>query len=617
MRQLSFKALIVPLLLCFIGIMLSSYLFEQVNKQLRFESYLKLENIAKQVSIRFQDAIDLSVNDLQALQAFYSSNVDRFSAREFDHYMDIIDVENSSHIQALSWVPLVKHNQRSAFEQSIKKHYPSFEITERSQANQLIKSNDKSYYTPVTFIRPYQVNKAAQGFDLSSNLTRLASLEYASQSGEMTATAKITLVQEKQDSYGFLIIAPVYEALIRDAVKAPIEQELIGFVTGVFRINNLMKNAQVQASQEGLELTLVDTDPIHGGRLYGTEDKQADFKFIIDIPDRQWRLNVSLGPDLYNEINKPAITYWGFVLGIVISVLLGVCFYVLHLAVLRSMENSELSKQLQIQNNELENKVKVRTKAIAHQNTLLNIHVDELARSNKDLDDFAYVASHDLKAPLRGIDQLAQWTIEDIEEGNISEVSENLTLLRSRVHRLETLLDDLLMYSRANKQEHSVSQINSKVVVEETFLLIAPPEHFSLSINGNMPSFSTAKSPFSQVMLNLLQNSLKHHDKSMGHIEVSCDEQEYFYKFSIADDGPGIPDKHHQHIFKMFTTLKPRDEVEGSGMGLALINKIVEHYHGRVELDSTLGKGSTFSFTWPKSIEHKALNSTAAQAISV
>jgi len=614
MSNLSVKVLSVPVVIFLVGIALSYLLVDQINKQLKFERYLKLENIAKQVSIRFQDAIDLSLNDLQALQAFYSSNVDKFSVTEFDHYMDIIDVESSDHIQALSWVPLVKLNERQSFEQLIQKDIPNFTITARNETKQLVASSDKPYFTPVTFIRPYQANKAAQGFDLSSNSTRRVSLEYASQSGEMTATAKITLVQEKKDSYGFLIIAPVYQSSATVAEQATEDNTLLGFVTGVFRVNNLMKNAKLQADNEGLKLNLFDVDQVTGGRLYGSEEQAATFKFNINIPDRQWRLDVSLSQSLLEDINRPAMTYWVMAGGAVISFLIALCLYALQVAIARSGQISQLSELLKSQNDDLELTVKARTEAVEHKNRLLNIHVDELARSNKDLDDFAYVASHDLKAPLRGIDQLAKWTLEDVEESNLTDVTENLTLLRSRVHRLETLLDDLLMYSRANKQEHSVSTINSKALIEDTFLLMSPPSHFSLFVNGDMPIFTTAKSPFSQVMRNLLHNSLKHHDKGKDKIEVSCSEDEQFYKFSVKDNGPGIPDKHHEHIFKMFTTLKPRDEVEGSGMGLALINKIVQHYKGKVHLSSTLGQGCTFTFTWPKAIDISEydVNETAA-----
>ncbi|WP_413699769.1 sensor histidine kinase [Psychromonas sp. KJ10-10] len=106
-------------------------------------------------------------------------------------------------------------------------------------------------------------------------------------------------------------------------------------------------------------------------------------------------------------------------------------------------------------------------------------------------------------------------------------------------------------------------------------------------------------------MRNLLTNAIKHHDKESGHLKIGVFETQDFYTFSFADDGPGIREKHHEQIFKMFKTLKSRDEIEGSGIGLALIKKIVEYYSGAIKLESTEGQGSTFYFTWPKNIQPK------------
>jgi signal transduction histidine kinase len=291
-----------------------------------------------------------------------------------------------------------------------------------------------------------------------------------------------------------------------------------------------------------------------------------------------------------------------------------------------------LSDELKNQNEKLEVTVNERTKELEESNDQLNQHVDtlqtqqkelsdlivqsniskintekrskDLARSNQDLDDFAYVASHDLKAPLRGIDQLASWIAEDISEGNIEQIPEHVGLMRSRVQRLERLLNDLLEYSRANRQPYQPSKINCNQLVNDTFLLISPPVDFSLTIINDLPEFLTLSAPFEQVIRNLLNNAIKHHDKSKGHIKVSVEDDKDYYTFSVSDDGPGIDVTNYDEIFKMFKTLKPRDETEGSGMGLALIKKVVEHYTGSVFVDSVVGEGCTFYFTWPKKIKN-------------
>lgn len=630
MNKFSIKALYIAIIIGFIGILSTYTLSIQVSEQLKTQNILKLKNIAKQISIHFQDAIDRSVNDLQALQAFYSANQQRLSQKEFAGYMKVLNIEKRDHIQALSWVPLVTQKERENFEKNIQKQFSHFTITERTTEGQLVTSTNKPYYTPVTFISPYKVNKAAQGFDLSSNDMRKTSLEHARDSGKMTATAKIRLVQEKENSYGFLIIAPVYQPNLAITNSEERYKALIGYVTGVFRINNLMEYAQIQADKEGLILTLLDIEKNNGGLLYGKKHEQAAFNFNLKIPDRDWALAISLNKALLKSIESPAIVYWVLLLGIVISLLLALCIYALQIAVIRSRYIHQLSQQLKTQNNQLEATVEERTQSLEQKNNLLNSHVDELtvqrsvmsglmeefkiakesaekrakdlARSNKDLDDFAYVASHDLKAPLRGIDQLASWVAEDLEEGNLDDVPENLRLMRTRVQRLESLLSDLLAYSRANRQTYIPAQINCNELIKDTFLLISPPENFTLTVIDELPVFSTVGAPFELVIRNLLSNAIKHHHKVDGHIQVSCNESDTYYTFAIKDDGPGIKSNYHQDIFKMFKTLKPRDETEGSGMGLALIKKIVEYYHGRVYVESAVGQGSTFYFTWPKNI---------------
>lgn len=210
MKEPPIKAFTIAILIGLAGILSTYYLSIKVKNQLASQYYLELEQAAKQVSILFQDAIHQSVNDLQALQAFYSANKQHSSQAEFEQYMDVLRIEELHHIQALSWVPLIMDSDRGRFEAMIKTQYPDFKITERNSENTLIESQTKDYYTPVTYIEPYDSNKAAQGFDLNSSSVRRASLEYAKETGKMTATAKIRLVQEKESSYGFLIIAPVH-----------------------------------------------------------------------------------------------------------------------------------------------------------------------------------------------------------------------------------------------------------------------------------------------------------------------------------------------------------------------------------------------------------------------
>ena len=125
---------------------------------------------------------------------------------------------------------------------------------------------------------------------------------------------------------------------------------------------------------------------------------------------------------------------------------------------------------------------------------------------------------------------------------------------------------------------------------------------FTVKTDPHMGEISVSRMPMQQILMNLVGNAIKHHDQRQGLIEVSVEESGDFHEFSVKDDGPGIAEQFHDQIFKMFQTLRPRDQVEGSGMGLALVRKHVELHGGRLWVESAPGEGSTFRFTWPKQI---------------
>lgn len=232
----------------------------------------------------------------------------------------------------------------------------------------------------------------------------------------------------------------------------------------------------------------------------------------------------------------------------------------------------------------------------------LRRQASELVRSNQELDDFAYVASHDLKTPLRGIENLSRWISEDANDA-LSETSrEHLRKLRQRVARLDRLLDDLLQYSRAGQMMGDVMEINSGPLVRAVVELLTPPPGFVVNVSPEMPTFYTHKTPLELVFRNLIDNAIKHHHRTEGRIEVTAVSRGRFVEFTVKDDGPGISAKYHEHIFRMFQTLTPRDEVEASGIGLAVVKKVVERQGGQVSVESREGQGTTFRFTWPKLI---------------
>ncbi len=233
--------------------------------------------------------------------------------------------------------------------------------------------------------------------------------------------------------------------------------------------------------------------------------------------------------------------------------------------------------------------------------------INELTRINDELNSFAYVASHDLKSPLRGIDQLATWIIEDLGENISAETREHLRLMRNRIKRLEMLLDDLLAYSRVGRGSGKLELVDTRALVIDVVALLAPTIPLDLQCSEFMPTFLTRRVPLELVFRNLINNAIKHHDKPRANISVAAWQSDNAIQFSVRDDGPGIHPDHHERVFGMFQSLSSRDDKEGSGMGLAMVKKAVESVGGRVVLSSDGHNGSTFQFTWPTGIEENLI----------
>jgi PAS domain S-box-containing protein len=235
---------------------------------------------------------------------------------------------------------------------------------------------------------------------------------------------------------------------------------------------------------------------------------------------------------------------------------------------------------------------------------------NDLQRSNRDLEQFAYVASHDLKAPLRSIEVLVSWLSEDLADYHQGDVQENIGLLKSRTARLNRLLDDLLAYSRAGRRVGEICTVDTAELVDGIWAMIAPPEGFELRIGGDLPTLTTFRGPLDQVLRNLISNAVKHHPGPAGCITVSADPQDGHYVFSVADDGAGIPEEYRDRIYQMFQTLQPRDDVEGSGMGLAIVSRVVEWQGGKIWHEPiATGTGTAFKFEW------KAVDAPSAERL--
>jgi len=249
-------------------------------------------------------------------------------------------------------------------------------------------------------------------------------------------------------------------------------------------------------------------------------------------------------------------------------------------------ERRRAERKLQEFNETLEQRVAQRT--------------EEAKRRAEELEQFAYVTSHDLKAPLRGIANLADWLQEDLAGKLSKDTVEQFVLLQDRVGRMQALIEGLLEYSRVGRTHGTAETVDTGVLLEETLAMLSLSPDVVVDIAPEMPTLDTDSLRLGQVFANLVGNAAKHHTSSRAHVWVTVRDAGRFYEFSVADDGQGIAPRYHQKVFMMFQTLTPSDMGSDSGIGLALVKKIVEEEGGSVTLESDEGKGSTFRFTWPK-----------------
>ncbi|MEL0437626.1 sensor histidine kinase [Phycobacter sp. K97] len=230
----------------------------------------------------------------------------------------------------------------------------------------------------------------------------------------------------------------------------------------------------------------------------------------------------------------------------------------------------------------------------------VNALIAALQRSNEELDQFAYVASHDLKAPLRVINNAANWLAEDLEPHLTEDTQESLDLLRNRATRMERLLDDLLRHSRVGRDDGPAVIISGQELREELTGLLDVPNGMTVHFSDTFDTLEVRRMPLQIILLNLISNAIRHHDKAFGEVWVDAEDNPTEIVFSVKDNGPGIPEEYHNKIFEIFQTLKPRDEVESSGMGLALVKKHATLANAKISVESDGRSGSKFTLHWPK-----------------
>jgi signal transduction histidine kinase len=496
---------------------------------------------------------------------------DTVTREEWRRYVDTLSVETLwPGIQGIGYAEFVRPESRPTYEQAIRDQgFPNFVIRP---------VGDREIYSSITFLEPFdERNRQAFGFDMYQQETRRAAMDLARDTGEVAISGRVTLVQEISDDVqaGFLMYLPYFETPEPPTSVAERRDSIVGYVYSPFRMGNLMAGI-LGTGLPDVRLNIFDLETIRPENLM-YDSKMADdpdhspryeVTTVLEVGKRPWAMRVtSLRPlEQAGETREEILILAG---GLALSFLV--------FGILWSFATTRGRAQT------LANTMTLRL----HENT------EELKRSNAELELFAYVASHDLKAPLRGIDHLASWIETDLGDTLTGEPKQNMTLLKGRIKRLDALLNDLLDYSRAGRSDTNVAPIEVARSSQEWFDGLNGEGRFELHLAIDIPVLTFAG--LEQILINLFSNSIKHHGGETGNIFLTVLGTDQYFEIRYEDDGVGIPSDQRERAFQMFQTLQPRDKVEGSGMGMAIIRKIVERQGGTITCeDRSDGQSGVF-----------------------
>lgn len=225
-----------------------------------------------------------------------------------------------------------------------------------------------------------------------------------------------------------------------------------------------------------------------------------------------------------------------------------------------------------------------------------------LEQKNHELDEYSYVVTHDLKAPVRSVNALVDFIIEDYAENLPEDVQKQLKMIKKSMTNMHEFIQKVLEYSKAGRDGAKKEDVDISTCIRETLDAVNPPNNIKieLRVENNLPSLKCEKIYLVQVFQNLIDNAVKFMDKENGWIKISCEPlDEKFLKFTVADNGPGINEKHAKRIFRLFHTANAKDHYGSTGLGLSIVKKIIEEKGGTINVESTPGEGAKFIFTWP------------------
>lgn len=556
---------------------------------------------------------------VQDIASFFEAS-EIVGRREFRKFVGPA-LQRQAGIKSLEWIPIVFGDERNDFVGEARRSFPPFRITEFDSAGGLIERTPQVIHYPVLYVQPYQANKQRLGLDLAADPNVLALLQRSEKAQTLQVSPDRLDHIENIDKNRILVAVPVF--FQDETIGVTNTAKLRGFALGVFYVGEIVEQALQSLRSGGVDI-----------HLYLTRDTGTDLRLYTHLSrlrkgpgadkdstarNLSYSEKIRVGNQDWNIVCTPAAERfkseaWGswiiLAAGLALTVLLTI-----YLASLVGRERqvrqqvdertSQLQQVVQALNREVSERVSAEQE-LQDLNERLEQHIvertAEAERRAQYLEQFAYVASHDLKAPLRAVSNLAQWIEEDLSDKLDDASREQLVLLRDRVRRMHDLIEGLLEYSRVGKINDVAREVNTGELIHEIIDSFSPPKGFKILVKDEMPTLQADRLQLGQVFSNLISNSLKHHGGKKGKIRVNSESDGEFYRFSVCDNGQGVAPEYHDKIFMMFQTLESSDFESSTGIGLALVKKIVDEHGGTIWVESAVGKGACFFFTWPKNM---------------
>jgi len=596
----------LPLVVLVIGLTVTAAAVQFVRSEAEAERLEKAELRAAELTHAIENRVDGYAETLVGVSSFMTVVPDP-GRDEFDAFLATSEIlARFPGAQAVSFNRKVLPADRATFENSVRGDttleaggYPDFSIHPEG---------DRSIYCVVDFIVPLAGNEAAFGFDLGGNPARLAAVQAAIDTGEAKATAPIRLVQESADQQGFLLLLAIYQS---DGVPDTVDERRessIGLVSGVFRIGDLMDGVLGPSQATEFEVYDVEAatsgDSVADGLLFDSDETMTGLEsallpgdrpeYTFDVAGRSWAIVVHEAPSIRTQLEG-----WVFVLigvgGIILSLALSGMAWTLSRSRSRALALADTMTE----------KLRNRSGQLERANESLNSYAKRLKASNRDLEEFASVAAHDLQEPLRKVEAFGDRLAMELGSDLSDRARDSLKRMSSATIRMRALIQNLLTYSKVATKSTPFANVDLSTVLA----LVVEDVHDASAVEvGDLPSIEADEDQMYQLFLNLVSNALKFRSDSQApEVQVTgqilngeaVDLPGEWCEIAVSDNGIGFDDDYADRIFGVFQRLNGRNEYEGTGIGLAICRRIVERHGGIIRAQSVVGEGSTLTIRLP------------------